>query len=319
MKKSLLSLAMLVGLGGHAQAENLENTVEKQSVQKASVQKASRTSAVDEIVTGEFKGINIEVVSHQQHEYVFASDEDNAKFQKYAEQVAERNNWPQEVAKDITSRAMVYSVIKDNSKAAEAFSQTDRAYENQLSSDLHYIEEYGAEAYMRNKLHQEPTKGKTIHFEEVRKNLKSFHETASGLKYYIEGSQIAYQGTVNGLQANKLLPRYSSEKSDKVDPRGFYMAYKNKDGKYQCGGSVAANANMAQFKERQMLQLLCINDDICNDMQKRQNNGEQLSDIELNFMSKHKAQLKKRGLAHDSNGNLTAVQQGVSKQQERGR
>lgn len=320
MKKSILSLAMLVGMSGAANAEESKEASADMPLHKVEINEAPRTGAVDEIVQGSYKGINIEVVSHQLHEYNFVSTEDSVKFENYVGQVARHHGWPQEVARDISSRAMVYTVVKENTSMAGVFAKTDKEFETRLGEDLQYIEDNGAEAYLQNRLGKDAENGKkSVSFDEVRKNLSPVHETPSGIKYRTDGSKIAFKGNVSGLQFSKLMPRYANSDSDKLDAHGFYPTYRRSDGKYQCGGSTGMTSNLAQKKERQALQMLCVQDEICKDMQRRQSAGEELSVTETNFMKRHGQQLKKHGLCHDGQGNLVRTQQNNVKQKSRSR
>lgn len=320
MKKSILSLAMLVGMSGAANAEESKEVSADMPQHKIEINEAPRTGAVDEIVNGSYKGINIEVVSHRLHEYNFVSAEDSVKFDNYVGQVACRHGWPQEVARDISSRAMVYTVVKENTSMANVFAKTDKEFETSLGEDLQYIEDNGAEAYLQNRLGKDASGGgKSVSFDEVRRNLSPVHETPSGIRYHAGGSKIAFEGSVSGLQASKLMPRYVGSDSDKQDAHGLFPTYRRPDGKYQCGGSTGMTSNLAQSKERHALQMLCVQDEICKDMQRRQSAGEELSVTETNFMQHHGQQLKKHGLCHDGQGNLVRMQQNNIKQKSRGR
>lgn len=320
MKKSILSLAMLVGMSGATNAGETKEVSDDMPPHKIEISEAPRTGAVDEIVNGSYKGINIEVVSHRLHEYNFASAEDSVKFEDYVGQVARRHGWPQEVARDISSRAMVYTVVKENTSMADVFAKTDKEFETRLGEDLQYIEDNGAEAYLQNRLGKDVSGGgRSVSFDEVRRNLSPMHETPSGIKYRIDGSKIAFEGSVSGLQASKLMPRYAGADSDKQDAHGLFPTYRRPDGKYQCGGSIGMTSNLAQSKERHALQMLCVQDDICKDMQRRQNGGEELSATETNFMRNHGQLLKKHGLCHDGQGGLVRMQQNNMKQKSRSR
>lgn len=320
MKKSILSLAMLVGMSGAANAQENKEFSTDMPQHKIEISEAPRTGAVDEIVRGSFKGINIEVVSHQLHQFDFVSAEDSVKFENYVSQVAQHHNWPQEVARDISSRAMVYSVVKDNTTMADVFARTDKEFETRLGQDLQYIEDNGAEVYMQNRLGKGRQNGdKAVSFDEARRNLNPAHETPSGIKYRVNGSQLLFEGNVSGLQASMLMPRYASADSDKLDAKGFYPTYRRSDGKYQCGASVGMTSNLAQSKERHALQMLCVQDDVCKDMQCRQNAGEELSVTETDFMQRHVQQLKKHGLCHDNQGKLARIQQNNTRQKSRSR
>lgn len=100
------------------------------------------------------------------------------------------------------------------------------------------------------------------------------------------------KGNVGGSYVSRLLPRYESEKSSKTSPNGFYIAYINEKGYYQCGGSIGQTANAARMTETRKLQQIYMNDEICKHLQSRMNNGEELSSFEKAFMQKHQEQLK---------------------------
>lgn len=320
MKKSILSLAMLVGISGAANAEENKELSADMPQHKIEIGEAPRAGAVDEIVRGSFKGINIEVVSHQQHKFDFASREDSVRFENYVDLVAERHNWPRDVARDISSRVMVYSVVKDNTTMADVFARTDKEFETRLEQDLQYIEDNGAEAYLQNRLEKSKKEDdRTISFDMARQNLRPEHETPSGIKYRVNGSELSFEGSVSGFPASALMPRYAEADSDKLDAKGFFPTYRRSDGKYQCGASVGVTSNLAQSKERHALQMLCVQDEICKDMQRRQNSGEELSETETNFMRRHAQQLKKHGLGHDSQGNLARIRQSNTRQESRSR
>lgn len=317
-----LSTAAVIGLSSGVQAQEISGKQDAPEGHKIelSVQEAPKqANAVDELITGEYKGINFEVI-HSTYQVTPVSEKDSILYHKMIENTAERNKWPIEVAEDVSSRAiafnMIYKYSRDDIKAA--FLEQDRKFTNKLSEDLEYIEKNGAEAYMNNVL--KSGSKKTINFADVRNQTQQKHTTPSGITYsFDKEGRIAMKGNVGGSYVSRLLPRYESEKSSKTSPNGFYIAYINEKGYYQCGGSIAQTANVARMTETHKLQQIYMNDEICKDLQNRMSNGEELSSFEKAFMQRHQEQLKKRGIVHDEKGNMTLSQQTPIKTKSRGR
>ena len=315
-----LTTAAVIGLGGNIQAGELsekQDTPEEHRIELSEAPK--QTNAVDELITGEYKGINFEVV-HSTYQVNPVSKKDSILYHKMIENTAERNSWPVEVAENVSSRAvafnMIYKYSRDDMKAV--FFEQDRKFTNKLSDDLEYIDKNGAEAYMNNIL--KPGDKKTINFDNVRTQMQQKYTTPSGIIYSFDNKgHIAMQGNVGGNYVSRLLPRYESEKSSKTSPNGFYIAYINDKGYYQCGGSIGQTPNAARMTETRKLQQIYMNDEICKHLQSRMNNGEDLPSFEKTFMQKHQEQLKKRGIVHDEKGNMTLSQQAPIKNKSRGR
>ncbi|MBQ8784715.1 MAG: hypothetical protein IJZ59_01555 [Alphaproteobacteria bacterium] len=317
-----LTTAAVIGLGGNVQAGELsekQDAPEGHKIELSVQETPKQTNAVDELITGEYKGINFEVV-HSTYQVNPVSKKDSILYHKMIENTAERNSWPVEVAENVSSRAvafnMIYKYSRDDMKAV--FFEQDRKFTNKLSDDLEYIDKSGAEAYMNNIL--KPEAKKTIDFDNVRAQTQQKYTTPSGITYsFDKEGRIAMQGNVGGGYINRLLPKYESEKSSKTSPTGFYIAYINDKGYYQCGGSIAQTANAARMTETRKLQQIYMYDEICKDLQNRMNNGDELSSFEKAFMERHQQQLKKRGIVHDEKGNMTLSQQAPMKNKFRGR
>ena len=315
-----LSTVAVIGLSSGVQAQEISGKQDVSEGHKIELQETPRqTNAVDELITGEYKGINFEVI-HSTYQVTPISEKDSILYRKMIANTAERNKWPLEVAEDVSSRAIAFNIIykysRDDIKAA--FLEQDRKFTDKLSGDLEYIEKNGAEAYMNNVL--KSGSKKTINFADVRNQTQQKHTTPSGITYsFDKEGRIAMKGNVGGSYVSRLLPRYESEKSSKTSPNGFYIAYINDKGYYQCGGSIGQTANAARMTETRKLQQIYMNDEICKHLQSRMNNGEDLPSFEKTFMQKHQEQLKKRGIVHDEKGNMTLSQQAPIKNKSRGR
>ena len=71
---------------------------------------------------------------------------------------------------------------------------------------------------------------------------------------------------------------------------------KSKDGLYHCGTSKGTVQSAVLMAEKQHLQKMVINQIICRDLESRRQNGENLGERELDFMQRHREQMKKEGL-----------------------
>lgn len=71
---------------------------------------------------------------------------------------------------------------------------------------------------------------------------------------------------------------------------------RDKNGTYHCGSSKGTAYNAVLMSEQHRLQTLVARQIICGDLQKRQQEGENLGDREQNFIKSHTEQMKKAGL-----------------------
>lgn len=106
-----LTTAAVIGLGGNVQAGELSEKQDAPEGHKIELQEAPRqTNAVDELITGEYKGINFEVV-HSTYQVNPVSKKDSILYHKMIENTAERNSRPVEVAENVSSRAVAFNMI----------------------------------------------------------------------------------------------------------------------------------------------------------------------------------------------------------------
>lgn len=121
------------------------------------------------------------------------------------------------------------------------------------------------------------------------------HTTESGVTYTVKGSSIQFNGSV-GIST-------TLGSSQDLEPRRYRTA---DDGLYHIGPLTNRNISVLHGRVDSALGRLVVEHEVCKDIQLRQKNGEDISAVETNLLTKHQQSMEKWGLK-EKDGKLVQI------------